>query len=102
MRNGDPAGFFGVIGKIGLCIHIGMVADDFDRRFVSANRAIGTKTPEFTGGRAGRCGINIFAGRQGSKGDIIHDTDGESVLGNRQFQIVEHRYDMRRNHIFGT
>ena len=79
-----------------------MVADDFDRRFIRANRAIGAKTPEFAGGGADRRGVDIFACRQGSEGDIIDDADGEAVLGLRQFQVVEHRHDVGRNDVFGA
>ena len=46
MRDGDSTGFFGVISKIGLGIHVGVVADNFDCAFVCSHRAVGAKTPE--------------------------------------------------------
>lgn len=44
--NGDAAGFFGVIGKIALGIHVRLVANDFDGTLVGADRAVAPKAPE--------------------------------------------------------
>ena len=38
VRNGDAAGFFGVICKVALRVHIGMVADNLDGVLVRADR----------------------------------------------------------------
>ena len=47
MRDGNTAGFFRIIGKIGLGIHIGVVTDNFDSAFVGPYGSVGPKAPEF-------------------------------------------------------
>ena len=45
--NGNPAGFFGIVRKIPLCVKVCFVADDFNRVLVGAHSSIGPKAPEF-------------------------------------------------------
>jgi hypothetical protein len=47
MRNGHPARFFRIIGKIGLREHVCVLADDFDRFLVCADSPVGADAPEF-------------------------------------------------------
>ena len=47
MGHGDPAGFLGIIGKIGLGIHVRVFTDDLDGVFVGADRPVSTEAPEF-------------------------------------------------------
>ena len=45
----DAAGLLGVIGEVGLGVHVGMVADDLDRVLVGADGAVGAEAPEAGG-----------------------------------------------------
>ena len=47
VRNGNTAGLLRVILEVSLNVFIGMVADDLDRVFVSANGTVAAETPEF-------------------------------------------------------
>ena len=81
MRNGQTAGFFGIVSKIGLDIQIGMVADDLYRRFIGTDRTVGAKAPELAGGSARRGGIHrLDINGQGKMGYIIQNTHGKVVL----------------------
>ena len=47
VRNSYTTGFFRVIREVTLCVHVGVIADDFDCVFVSTNSTVGTIAPEF-------------------------------------------------------
>ena len=46
MRNGQTTGLLGVIFKVSLSIHVGVVTDDLDGVLVRANGTVRTQTPE--------------------------------------------------------
>ena len=48
MAHGDSPGLLGIIGKIGLGIHVRVFSDDLDGVFIGSNRAVCTQAPEFT------------------------------------------------------
>ena len=51
--DGQPSGFFGIILKVSLGIHIRVVADDFDGILGGTHRAVPAQSPEFTGNSVG-------------------------------------------------
>lgn len=65
-----------------------MVANDLDRVLVRADRAVGSKPPEFAGNGAFRRGFRMLRNRQGVVGYVILDSDSEAGLGLRCFEIV--------------
>ena len=48
VRYCQTAGFFGVICKVTLCVHVSLVTDDLDRCLVGTYCTVGTQTPELT------------------------------------------------------
>ena len=60
VRNGNTAGLLRVILEVSLNVFIGMVADDLDRVFVSANGTVAAETPELALDCAFRCGVRSF------------------------------------------
>ena len=64
VRNGNTAGLLRVILEVSLNVFIGMVADDLDRVFVSANGTVAAETPELALDCAFRCGVRSFLFRE--------------------------------------
>ena len=101
MRNGYAARLFGVIGKVSLCIHVGVVADNLNGVLVGANRTVGAETPELTGGGSLRSCIRVLFGFEGQVGHVVFDTDGElrfAILSG----IIINSNDLVRSGVFGT
>ena len=99
MGNGNTAGLLGVIIKICLSIHIGVVTDDLDGVLVSTYGTVCTKTPELTvDGSFGSGNCDFLACRQGQIGYIINDTDGEYLL----LGVVVYSNDLCRSGILGA
>ena len=84
----DAAGLLGVVGEIGLRVHVGVVADDLDRTLVGADRAVGAQAPELALHGAG--GGDIQAGTHCKRGvgDVVDDADREVVLGGGGLHVV--------------
>ena len=80
MRNGQTAGLLGVIFKVCLSIHVGVVTDDLDGVLVRANGTVSTQTPELAADGGCRSRNRILADLQRQVGHIINDTDGEALL----------------------
>ena len=80
MRNGDTAGFLGVIIEICLYILVGVIADDLDGVLVCADGSVCTQTPEFAVDDGIRNRDRIVGCVQRKIRDIIHDTDREFFL----------------------
>ena len=79
VRNRYAAGFFGVIRKVSLRIHVRMVADNLDGRFIGADRTVGTEAPEFTGRKTCRIHRHFVGTRQGKICNVVDDADGKAV-----------------------
>ena len=82
VRDGHAARLLGVVLEVGLDILVGVVADDLDRVLVGADGAVATETPELAldgalSGGVGRIGVH----GQRQVGDVVHDADGELLLG---------------------
>ena len=91
--DGHPARFFGVVGKVGLGVKVGVVADDLDGRLVGPHGAVGPQAPELAAdGVAGGDAQQVFE-LQGGVGDIVLDADGEVVFGDHHVHVVEDRLD---------
>ena len=102
VRDGDTAGFLRVIGEVTLCIHIGMVTDDFDRVFVRTDGTVRTQTPEFAGTGAFRRGVDVFFHRKRGVGHVVFDTDGETFFRAFLFHVAIHGNDLTRVGVFRT
>ncbi len=98
VRHGHTAGLLGIIIKVCLCIHIGVVADDLDGVLIGADRTVCTQTPEFTVGRSFRSRDQRSTGLKRQVCHVIHDTDGEFLLR----CIVIDCNDLCRRGVFGT
>ena len=98
MGHCNTAGLLGVIIKVCLSVHIGVVADDLNGVLVCTYGTVGAKTPELTVGGSCRCGNKRSAYRQGQVGNIIYDTGGKSLDG----AVLIDSNDLRRSGIFGT
>ena len=80
MACGDTSRLVGIIGKVTLDVHVGVVADDLDGVVVGTDSSIRAKTPEHALGGALRDRVDLTSDREREVSDIILDTDGEVVL----------------------
>ena len=95
MRNGNAAGFFRVIGKVGLRVERRFIADNFDRAFIGPHGAVRAHAPKFTGGDAGmRDRQRLLARGQRSKGHIIDNPEGKPVHRQRFIEVIKDRRDI--------
>ena len=60
VRYGYAAGFFRIVSKVCLCIHIRVITDDLDSTLVCADRSVRTEAPELTSFQAFSRQINFF------------------------------------------
>ena len=98
VRHRHTAGLLGIIVKIRLRVHVGIVTDNLDGVLVRTDRSVRTQTPEFAIDRAFRSGHQVLASLQRQIGHIVHDADGEFLLG----IVVEGSHDICRYRILGT
>lgn len=87
--HGNTAGLLGVISEVALCVHIGLIADDFDSALVGANRTIAAEAPEHAARGAFRGDVEYFFLREGGVRYIINDTNGEVVFRFSLLEVVE-------------
>ncbi|MPM40206.1 hypothetical protein SDC9_86846 [bioreactor metagenome] len=100
MGLGQSAGFLGIVGKIGLGIHVRRKADGGNRILVGAHGAIAANSPDLAGGFA-LLGDGDFFIRQRGEGHVVHNADGEVVLGRFACQVVVHGDNLPRGGILG-
>ena len=98
MGHGHTAGLLGIIIKICLGIHIGVVADDLDGVLVRANGTVCAKAPEFAVDGSFGSGNDGLAQLKRQVGHIIHDADGKSLLR----MVLINGNDLRRRGVLGT
>ena len=60
MAHGEAAGLLGVVGKVTLSIHVGMVAYYLYGVLVSSDSTVTAETPELAGDRALCAGVNEY------------------------------------------
>ena len=102
MRNGNAARFFGVVREIALSIKIGVVTDYLYGVLVGADRSVGAESPELAGGRAGRGGVADILDLKRKLGNIILNTDGETLLRILCVGVPENCGYLSRSGILGT
>ena len=102
MRDGDAAGFFGVIFKVGLNVHISVVTDDLDGVLVGAHRTVRAKAPEFTGNSACRDGVRFFCNGNGQMRYIISDAYCKAVQRRGRLAVAECSDDTAGRGVFGA
>ena len=90
MGNGETAGFFGVVSKICLSEHIGIVTDNFNGLLVRTDCAVRTETEEFALDCAFRNGIDFMTDFQGKEGHIVFDAHCEVVFRSAYEHIVKY------------
>ena len=88
MAHGEAAGLLGVVGKVTLSIHVGMVAYYLYGVLVRANGAVGTKAIELAGDGAFGSGVDLLGHRQGQIGHVVNYAYGEAGLGVVLLQLV--------------
>ena len=100
--NGDAAGLLGVVLEVSLYVLVGVVADDLDGVLVGADGAVAAQTPELAldGAFRGGVGGDLLVQRQ--VGHIVHDADGELVLGGVLSQLFVDGKDGSGVSILGT
>ena len=102
MRHGHAARLFGVIGKIGLGVHVGIVADDLNRGAVRADRAVRAKAPEFAlHGAFGHHGIGLINLKR-RIGHIVDNADRKAMSGLSSGHVVKHGLDHGRGEFLGA
>ena len=100
--DGQAAGLLGVVIEVALGIHIGVVADDLDGVLVGAHGAVGAQAPELTRGGASGSGIGVLGGIQGQMGHVVHNADGEALLGLVLLHVAVHGDDVAGLGVLGT
>ena len=98
VRHCNTTGFFGIIIKVCLSVHISIVTNDLDGVLVSTYSTVCTQTPELTVDSSFRCGNQRSACFQRQIGNIIYDTDCEFLF----CCIFIYSNDLCRCCIFGT
>ena len=98
VRHGHAAGLLGIVIKICLSIHIGVVADDLDGVLVRTNGTVSAQTPELTVGGSLGSGHQGIAQFQRQVGNVVHDANGERRLG----LVSEYGNDLSRGGVLGT
>ncbi|OPZ60770.1 MAG: hypothetical protein BWY87_00264 [Deltaproteobacteria bacterium ADurb.Bin510] len=102
VRNRQAARLLGVIGEVALGVHVGVVADDFDRVLVGAHGAIRAQTVELALDRTLSRAFDLGQQRQRGVGDVVDDADGEAILGVHLLEVVEHADDLGRGGVLGA
>ena len=100
--NGDTAGLLGVVLEVSLNVLVSVVTDNLDGVLVSANGAVAAQTPELAldGALSSGVGGNLLV--QGQVSDIVHDANGELVLGSVLCQLLVDGEDGSGMGILGT
>ena len=98
VRHGNTAGLLGVVIKVCLCIHVGVVADDLDGVLVGTDGTVCAQTPELAADGAFGSGNDFLAGLKRQVGNVIDDAEGESLLG----LVVKDSDDLCRSGVLGT
>ena len=96
---GDAEGLLGVILKIRLAVHISGLADDLDGVLIGTHGTVRAQAPELAGNGALRLAVQCRAQGQGQVGHIVHNADGEVVLGLIQQEIVIHGFNLSRGSV---
>jgi hypothetical protein len=91
MRDGDGAGFLGVVDEVALGEEVGLFADDLDGVFVRADGAVGAETDEDAAAHAGGLEFEVVVPRERGVGDVVVDADGEAVLRAGGVEVGEDR-----------
>lgn len=71
----------GVISEVCLCIHIRVVADDLDSRFVSTDSTVRTEAPEFTGRKTRGIKRHFRSARKAEVGNVVDDAKVKPLSG---------------------
>ena len=80
VRNGDTAGFLGVVCKVRLCVFVGVVADDLDGVLVCADRAVRAETVELARDCACVGSVDLFGDRERVERHVVVDADREAIF----------------------
>ena len=97
---GDAVGFLGVVFKIRLGIHAGVVADDLGGILVGSHGAVGPQAPEFAGNGIRGLSNQGFFHIQTEMGHVVHHADGKELLGVGGVHIVVHRFELGGGYVF--
>ena len=87
VRAGEAARLLRVVREVGLAMFVGVVADDFDGVLVGTHGTVGTEAVELGFEHPSAAHGNLLALRQRGEGDVVHDADGEAVLGLCKLQV---------------
>ena len=88
MGNGKAARFLGIVFKISLSIHIGMVADNFYGVLISANSAVRAQAIEFAAHNSFGSGIYKSRYLKGIARNVVINAHSEMILGLRSRGVV--------------
>ena len=97
----QAAGLLGVVGKVGLRIHVGVVTDDLDGVLVGANGTVGAQAVELAADGAFGSGVEQLAHGQAGAGHVLHNAHGEVVL-HFAVQVGEHSLHMGGGELLGA
>ena len=93
VRAGQTERLLGVVCEVSLCIFVGVHTDDLDGGLVCTDRTIAAETVEHAVCGTGRFGNDLFVDRDAGVGDVIGDTDGETMEGICRSEVLVDRQD---------
>ena len=98
----QAAGLLGVVDEVRLAVKVRGVADDLDGVLVRAHGTVRTHAPDFHVRLSGGSRVDFLGNGQGGKGYVVHDADGEIVLGGFSLEVFVDRQNLTGRGILGA
>ena len=102
VRDGDGAGFLGVVNEVALGEEVGLFADDLDGVFIRADGAVRAETNEDATTHARGLELEGLVPAQRRVGDIVVDADGEPMARAGGVEVGENTESHRGGEFLGA
>ncbi len=97
---GETARLLWVVGKVGLTILVGVVADNLHRVLVGAHGTVGTEAVELSLEDAFAAERDFLLEGERGEGHVVDNAEGEVVLGSGEGEVLEHGDNLCRGGVF--
>ena len=102
MRASEAAGLLRVVREVCLAVFVGVITDDLHGVLVGTDSTVGSQAVELGFEHALAAQSYLFLLRKRREGNVVHDTDGKSVLRHRKSKVLVNGKDLRRSGILRT
>ncbi len=99
---GETARLLGVVRKVTLCVHVGVVTNNLNGLLVCANSTVSAKAEEFALHGTGRYGVEVSFNVKRGVGNVVVDTNVEVVLRTVHLHVVVNSLNHSRREFLGT